>query len=139
MTMQETPQKQFSLDEIVKVHTRLKDEKARINREADKAVKEIDKKMLTLESVLARKLLENGAENMRTKSGTFYREEVMIPSCNDWPTAYKFMADTDSFEMLEKRITKKFVQAYMEANGEPPPGVSVLREWKVRVRRSSEE
>ena len=128
----------LTADQVVKTILKIKDEIKRINGDAANAVKELDASLLILEGFLAKMLMNAGVENMRAASGTFYREKVMTPSCGDWPAFYKWIARTDNFEALERRVTKKFVKEYVEANGELPDGISIMREYKIRVRRSNE-
>ena len=48
------------------------------------------------------------------------------------------MKQNDAFDALERRIKKTFVSEYMENNGGAiPPGVSVYRQYAVRVRRNA--
>ena len=89
-----------------------------------------------LEAEMLRRLTERKAKNVRTDSGTFFKEEVLHASCNDWGALYRWTAENDAFEILHKRVSEKFVKTYLEKHeGHLPPGVSTRREYVVRVRK----
>ena len=87
---------------------------------------------------LLRRLNDQGVKSMRAASGTFYKEKVDRPSCADWPTLYKWIAENDMFEMLEKRLTKKVVTDYLTANEKLPPGINLNSVFEARVRKGNE-
>jgi hypothetical protein len=59
--------------------------------------------------------------------------------CNDWDSFRKFVAEHDAIELLERRIHqgnfKQFLSSYEEDG--LPPGVNVMREYDVTVRKAS--
>lgn len=92
----------------------------------------------TVGNRLLKRLNTQGVKSMRAASGTFYKEEVHRPSCSDWSVFYKWIAETDSFEALEKRVTKKFIVDYLEREKALPPGVSLNSHFEARVRKGNE-
>jgi hypothetical protein len=50
---------------------------------------------------------------------------------------YGWIKDNDAFDALERRVKKTFVTEFMETHegGLPPPGITVSREYVVRVRK----
>jgi hypothetical protein len=122
---------------VVSAHVKLRDARAKLKKEFEAADKELKEKQQRLEAVLLNHLNETHADSMKTEAGTFYRQEEITPTGSDWDAFYKWVADNDAFDALERRIKKTFISQYMEANkGGVPPGVSVFREFVVRVRRS---
>lgn len=79
----------------------------------------------------------NKQESARTQGeGTFWKEEQITPTAADWDIIYRWIAENNAFDFLEKRLTKSFLAAHMKRhNGAIPPGVNVLREWVIRVRK----
>jgi hypothetical protein len=109
-----------------------------IQRAADAEIAAIKAQMHVIEGAAALHLQNISANSVATPSGTFYRQEEVKPSASDWDALYRWIAENNEFEMLERRITKKAVVAFMEKNeGRLPPGVSVHREYVVRVRQPS--
>lgn len=126
-----------SLDRFAKAYVKLRDARSaakKVWEEADLALK---LKQERLEVEMLKFLNDHQIESMRTAAGTVYRQEEIQPSCADWTALYAWIAENDAFDCLERRVKKTFVKEYMEQhNGERPPGVNVMREYVVRVRRS---
>lgn len=126
------------LDKIVKAFLRIRDRRAELKTEwesEDTALKEAQSE---LQAHMLNQMNETGITSFRTKYGTVYRSESIKPAAYDWDAFYKYVAENDAFEALEKRIKTTFVSAYMEQNnGEAPPGVSVIRAYEVNVRRKN--
>lgn len=126
-----------SLDRFAKAYVKLRDARSaakKVWEEADLALK---LKQERLEVEMLKFLNDHQIESMRTAAGTVYRQEEIQPSCSDWTTFYAWISENDGFDFLEKRVKKTSVKEFMEHhNGACPPGVNVMREYVVRVRRS---
>jgi hypothetical protein len=126
------------LDRIVKTFLKIRDyrsEKKRAFEAEDDALKEEQE---LLQSQLLKYMNEAGLKNFGTEFGTVFRSVNIQPTASDWDTFYTWVAETDGFDFLEKRIKKTSVAAYMEQNmGAAPPGVNVLRNYEVTVRRKN--
>jgi hypothetical protein len=99
-----------------------------------------DKKLKAMQDRLGASMLkalnDGTSESIRTKDGTFYRQTEVTPRGEDWGALYDWIKENDAFDALERRIKKTFVAEYMETHGGAvPPGVSVFREYVVRVRK----
>lgn len=126
-----------NLDKVVQAYTAIRDARDIRRRayEAEDLILEGDQQKL---KVLMLSLLNaTGANSIATDHGTVYRSQKIKPSAADWSTIYAWIAaNPDRFEILEKRLKSTFVKDYMEENeGEIPPGVNVLREYEVSVRK----
>lgn len=122
---------------LVKAYMNLRKARAELKAEFDVKDGELKQKMTKIENVLLAHLNESGQESAKTVYGTFYKQEEIRPMGSDWDAYYRFIKENDAWEGLEKRITRTFITQYMEANkGAIPPGVSVHREYVVRVRKS---
>ena len=122
---------------MVKAYIKIRDKRAEIKKafeEQDKALKE---KLELIEGEMLRHMQETGIESIKTAAGTFYKQEDITPTGSDWDAFYTWVKTNDAFDALERRIKKGFIKEYMETHeGGIPPGVSVYREYVVRVRRS---
>ena len=126
------------LDKIVKAFLKIRDYRA-VQKKAfeaeDEALKE---EQDLLQSQLLKYMNETGLKNFGTEYGTVFRSVNIQPTASDWDTFYKWVAENDGFDFLEKRIKKTSVAAYMEQNkGAAPPGVNVLRNYEVTVHRKN--
>lgn len=122
--------------QLVKVYLKIRDKRAENKREFDAADALLREKQDTIEGALLQFLNNNKVDSSKTDAGTFYRQEDIVPSGSDWQAFYRWVAENDAFDALERRIKKTFVADWMaEHDNTPPPGVSVYRQYKVRVRK----
>jgi hypothetical protein len=127
------------LDELVKVYLTIRNERERI--EAEWAVK--DKELKGELDVLAQTFMthcnESNAKSIRTDYGTVMRKLSERYTVSDGTAFRKFVMDNEMPELLEARIAqanfKEFI-AGRKADG-LPPGVNVMREFTIVVRKPS--
>lgn len=102
--------------------------------EEDGALKE---KLLLVEGKMLEFLNDTKQDSAKNELGTFYKQEEVTPAGADWDAFYEWVVRNNAFEALEKRVKKRFIQDYMQTHdGAIPSGISVFREYVVRVRRS---
>ena len=127
----------MDLNKLVRVHIKIRDARAKLSEEFKASDAELKANQERIEGELLRTLQEQSVDSMRTEAGTFYRQEEIKPSASDWDAFYKWIAENDAFDALERRVKKDFVKAYMaDHEGGLPPGISVHREYVARVRRA---
>lgn len=127
----------MNINALTKAYVKIRDARTALKRQYDEEDQKLKGKLERLEAEMLRFLQESNLDSAKTESGTFYRQEEITPTGSDWDAFYKWVADNDAFDALERRIKKTFVKEYMETHeGAIPPGVSVYREYVVRVRRS---
>jgi hypothetical protein len=120
----------------VEIYIRLRDRRAQRKKEyeeadaADKAAQE------KIESQIMEQFNADGTDSLKTEFGTAYRSIKTQASVADWDAALEFIKDKDFWGMLEKRVNKTAVEAYIEENEVPPPGVNITRVQTINVRRS---
>jgi hypothetical protein len=127
-----------TLDKLVRVYLKIRDARAEKTKEyesEDRALKEAQE---TIQAGLLAHMNETGMKSFKTRHGTVYTSVDVQPTAQDWDAFYAYVAETNSFEALHKRISKEFVSTYMEQHdGDAPPGVSVIRKNVVNVRRKN--
>ena len=128
---------EFSLEQVAAAIVAIRDEITKINKEADKKVKALDREKEALEKYCDQKLEQSGVESAKTASGTIMRQERVLFTTEDWERMYRFIEDNDAFELLEKRIHQTNMRRFLEDNPEKEPkGLNAFRETKIVVRRS---
>jgi hypothetical protein len=133
----EAPVVDIDLGQVTKAHINIRDARTALRKQYEEADADLKKSQEKLESVMLDHLNRHGMDSVRTEAGTFYRQEEITPSAADWNALYDWIKDNDAWDALERRIKRTFVKEYQEAhNGGLPPGISVFREYVVRVRRS---
>ena len=126
----------LDLDRIARVYVKIRDARAANTRAYEEADEKFKADLKKLENVMLGHLNSTGSKSVATESGTFYKQEEILPTGSDWDAFYDWIKDNDAFDALERRVKKGFIREYMEANnGAIPPGITVLREFVVRVRR----
>lgn len=76
---------------------------------------------------------------LRTQHGTVTRQVKDRFFCTDWDNFKKFVETEGSIDLLERRIHQRNFKEFMsERTGDGlPPGVNVLREFDIVVRKAS--
>lgn len=125
---------------ITKAYVAMRDKRAELKKKFDEEYGKIGEGMERLQAELLRAMQDQKADSIRTEFGTVYRQEEVKPSCADWSALdawEKAHPEYSASDILEKRVSKKFITEYMETHdGAVPPGVSIYREYVARVRRS---
>jgi hypothetical protein len=122
---------------LTKTYVKIRDARTALKRKFDEEDGKLKAKLERLEGAMLKFLQESGIDSAKTENGTFYRQEEITPTGSDWDRFYQWIAENDAVDALERRIKKTFVKEYMETHeGAIPPGVTVYREYVVRVRRS---
>lgn len=125
------------LGQVTKAHINIRDARTALRRQYDDEDAKLKEAQEKLEAVMLEHLNSHNMASVRTEAGTFYRQEDITPSAGDWGIFYDWIKDNDAWDALERRIKKTFIKEYQEAhNGGLPPGISVFREFVVRVRRA---
>jgi hypothetical protein len=127
----------MDINKLVSVYTKIRDKRSEIKRAYEAEDDALKAQLVKLEGVLLGHLNTTNSDSIRTEAGTFYRQQDVTPSASDWAAFYDWIKQNDAFDALERRVKKTFVTEYMEANdGAIPPGVSVYRQYVVRVRKN---
>ena len=121
---------------LVGDYLRLREFRASEKRRWEASDRNIEQALDKIEAEMAKRLRESESDSVRTELGTFYRQIDIKPRGEDWQAFYDWVAENGAFDALERRIKKPFIAEYMAQNdGAIPPGVTVLREYVVRVRK----
>jgi hypothetical protein len=128
----------MDVERMVKVYLKLREARSELKHKYDEEDGKLKQKQELLEGQFLAFLNSSNVDSFRTSLGTVYKQENMIPTAADWSAIYAWIKKHDAFEFLERRLKKTEVAAYMEEHeGSPPPGVNVMREYEVRIRRGN--
>jgi hypothetical protein len=113
-------------------------------RETLKAQYEADdsglkKDMEGIEAALLDVCNKTNVNGLKTQYGSVTRQVKDRFFCTDWDNFKKFVEAEGSLDLLERRIHQRNFKEFMaERQGDGlPPGVNVLREFDIVVRKSS--
>lgn len=121
--------------ELIDAYIKLRDKKKKIKERHAEELKDTNEKMDRLEMGLLFHLSGEGADSIRTESGTVYKIKRSSVKVQNWDEALKYVLDNNLTHMLEKRLAKSAVEEFLEANKTTPPGVSITTDLGVGIRR----
>lgn len=126
-------------DQLVEAYLLIRSERDRLAREYEVADARLKEDMAKLEMVMLDLCNSVNADSIKTKHGTVMRKLNERFFCQDWDNFYKFVLDNEAVQLLERRIHQSnFKQFLSEHDGDGlPPGVNVMREYGVSVRKAS--
>ena len=128
---------EFSLDQIAAAVIKIRDEISKIKKEADKKINSLEEDKERLDSYLAKKLNEVGAETIKTPSGIIMLKPKHRYSTTDWENLYEFIGKNNAYHLLEKRVHQTNMSEFLEDNPDNhPKGLNIFTETKIIIRRS---
>lgn len=129
---------EISTTEYVEAYLAIRNERERILHEYEAMDKELKAEMAILETGLLNICNTIGANSINTKYGTVIRSIKERATCGDWDNFKKFVLENQLVDLLEKRIHQTNFKTFMEEHSEDglPPGVSVMREFAITVRKA---
>ncbi len=130
---------QINLDETVEAYLAIRGERDRIRQEYEEQDAALKADMAHLEAALLEICNTINANSINTKRGTVIRALKERFICSDWDNFKTFIRENDAVDCLERRIHQGNFKTYMEEHeGEGlPPGVNVMREFAITIRKSS--
>lgn len=80
-----------------------------------------------------------GTDKAGCLAGTAYISHRTSATVADWEVVSEFIKENTSerWDMLEHRVSNKFVEAYIDDKKELPPGINMSKQLTVNVRRAS--
>lgn len=130
---------ELNLDELVKIYLtiRTKREKLKASWEAEDGG--LEQEMKLLEQSMLTVCNDTNASSIRTESGTVIRSLKERFTTNDWDNFKKFVLANEAIDLLERRIHQGNFKEFMAEHKEEglPPGVNVMREFTIVVRKPS--
>jgi hypothetical protein len=125
------------LNKLVSEYLEIRQKREALLRDYEAIDGEFKEKLKEYEAVLLEACNKIGANSINTEQGTVMRKLNERFYCSDWDGFYKFVAEHNAPQLLEKRIHQgNFREFYepMAAEG-LPPGVNVMREFTITVRK----
>lgn len=74
--------------------------------------------------------------SMRSEQGTVFKALETSVTVQDWPSTLGYIRSHEAWELLEARVSKTAALAVLEESQEPIPGIKVVQENVLRVRKS---
>ena len=127
----------MNTDQLVEAFITLRNERDRLRNEYEAQDAVIKEEMTTLEQALLAICNETNATSIKTDKGTVIRKLNERFFCSDWDNFREYVLEHQALELLERRIHQgNFKEFITERQDEGlPPGVNVMREFGVTVRK----
>lgn len=127
----------MNTDQLVEAFIGLRNERDRIRNEYEEKDAAIKEEMTVLEQALLAICNETNATSIKTDKGTVIRKLNERYFCTDWENFRDYVLEHQALELLERRIHQgNFKEFIAERQNEGlPPGVNVMREFGVTVRK----
>lgn len=126
------------VEQLVTAYLALRSERERILREFELQDNALKADMSQLEAAMLQVCNDVNANSIKTQHGTVMRKLSERFYCTDWDNFSKFVLEQEAVGLLEKRIHQSNFRQFMEEHEKDglPPGVNVMREFGITVRKS---
>lgn len=126
-------------DELVEAYLEIRTQREKLLREYEIVDASLKDDLSKLEAVLLDMCNAVSADSIKTKHGTVMRKMHERFFCQDWDNFYKFVLENEAVQLLERRIHQSNFKEFISNHGDDglPPGVNVMREFGVSVRKAS--
>ena len=130
---------EVNTEQLVEAFIAIRDQREKLLQEYETADKALKAESNQIESALLDICNSVNADSIKTGHGTVMRKLNERFFCQDWENFYKFVLDNEAVQLLERRIHQSnFKEFIKEHEGDGlPPGVNVIREFGVTVRKNS--
>lgn len=127
----------LNLEELVKVYLTIRSEREKMEAEWRIKDKEFDTELAVLSQQMLVVCNESNATSIKTQAGTVIKKLNERFTLSDRDSFNEFVRENDAIELFEGRIHQGNFKEFMSehVNDGLPPGVNVMREFTVVVRK----
>ena len=132
-----TDESELSAEKLAEIYIKIRDKRAEIKDKYESEDSDLKDQM----DMLAEKMLDicetQGADSLKTKTGTIIRKVDTRYWTSDWESFYDFVQENDAYPLLEKRIHQTNMKQFLEENPDLlPAGLQSDSKYSIVVRRS---
>jgi len=122
---------------IASAYVAIRDARSALLKKYEEEDAKLKKDIEDLNTVLMDLCSTTGADSIKTPAGTIIRSLKERYICSDWDNFKGFVVENGLVDLLAKTINQSNFKEYMgEHSGDGlPPGVNVMREYAITVRR----
>jgi len=128
-----------NVEELVEAYLAIRSERDLALKKYEQHDAALKADLAELETLLLGVCNSMNANSINTKYGTVIRKTNERFICGDWDNFKKFILEQEAVELLERRIHQGNFRQFMSEheNDGLPPGVNVMREVGISVRKST--
>lgn len=127
-----------SVEDIIGAYVNLRSKKDQLNAAHNERIKKLNERMAKLEVWLQMKMALDKVNSFNTNAGTAYKTMVEHASVSDMDALLEFIKENEAWHLLEKRVSKNGVRAYIDEEQPIPPGVNWYTSTAIHVRKPNE-
>lgn len=138
--MSEVEQSQNTdITQIVSKYIAVRSKREQLLHDYEAIDAELKEELHQFEAQLLEACTAIGANSINTTQGTVIRNLKERYYCTDWDNFYRFVAEHNAPQLLEKRIHQSNFKEFYQPNEADglPPGINVMREFGITVRKPS--
>lgn len=125
----------LTVDSVIEGYLKLRAQKQAIEARTKEQTSAIEANMDKLEAWLKLKAEETGVTSFKTDHGTAFLTTVDFANVADWDAVLTHIKNTEAFDMLEKRVSKTAVRAFIDMHRTVPPGINYGTKLEINVRK----
>lgn len=125
----------ITVDKVIGTYIELRNKKESIEATAKEKVAKIKEQLSKLEVWIKEKADTDGVDSFKTSNGTAFLKTTDYAQVADWDAVLGFIKEHEAFDLLEKRVSKTAVRAYIEADKSVPSGINYGTRLDVNVRK----
>jgi hypothetical protein len=132
---------EINLDELVKIYLTIRNERDKLEADWKAKAKEIENELTLLSQQMLAVCNESNATSIKTKQGTVIKKLSERFTLSDRSAFDGFVREHDAVELYEGRIHQGNFKEFIAERQEDglPPGVNVMREFTIQVRKPTSE
>ena len=125
-----------TIEDVVARYVALRDKKAALKAELDKATEKIDEGMVRLERFMLDYLNKAGRSSAGPGEATADKASVTSVTTGDKQAFLDYVKEQEAWGLLDVRPSKTAVVEFRTENDDLPPGINWREENVVRIRRA---
>lgn len=125
----------LTVDSVIEGYLKLRAQKQAIEARTKEQTSAIEANMDKLEAWLKLKAEETGVTSFKTDHGTAFLTTVDFANVADWDAVLTHIKNTEAYDMLEKRVSKAAVRAFIDMHRTVPPGINYGTKLEINVRK----
>ena len=126
---------ELKVGDVIATYLTLRNQKEALAQSVKAKVEEINAKLAKIEAWIKQQADAQGVTSFKSEHGTAFLTTVDFANVADWDATLRFIRDNEAYDMLEKRVSKTAVRAYIDQTKTVPPGVNYGTKLEVNIRK----
>lgn len=123
-------------DALIAEYIELRDAKAQLKKQWSEDNEKIDRRLNQIEAEFLNKFNTENSESAKAASGIAFKTTRTTAKVVDRDSWLRDIIENENYQFIESKANKTAVDQYIAEHGEPPPGVNIVTETTVNIRRA---